>query len=308
MKFEFKDRTIYINEDVYDDYKIEQYEIILQEYIERAFFEGFEDESQFKILNRCYLELNHILKSFNNMRKNIEDALKSEAKFLDSCNKKTPFWVLKSAKEKVFNLESKKQYLLKYYCLYEDLKIRFESLLNDLNGQIYYIYKNTSLLPLVFANDIYKKAKPFSKMSNMFYCQFHNEKTPSFGVSMENHFICFGCGAQGSQFQYIMKYENLTYEDAVYLIAEIYMIELPNNPYKKHELVYKYQSVLVSDEYMEILLKSYQRAKNRNEDDNILKLYVKHLRHIERIKKGEVDLTLIAKKDKIYKLEIPENM
>ena len=41
-------------------------------------------------------------------------------------------------------------------------------------------------------------------------CPFHNEKTPSFSVSEEKGlFHCFGCGAHGDSFGFIMRTENL---------------------------------------------------------------------------------------------------
>ena len=47
-------------------------------------------------------------------------------------------------------------------------------------------------------------------------CPFHNEKSPSFSVSgAKQMYYCFGCGAGGNVFTFIMKYENYTFADAV---------------------------------------------------------------------------------------------
>ncbi|MBL7033116.1 MAG: DNA primase [Candidatus Delongbacteria bacterium] len=51
-------------------------------------------------------------------------------------------------------------------------------------------------------------------------CPFHEEKTPSFMVSPEKRiFKCFGCGASGDVFSFIMQYEGMSYPEAVEFLA-----------------------------------------------------------------------------------------
>lgn len=51
-------------------------------------------------------------------------------------------------------------------------------------------------------------------------CPFHTEKTPSFTVSPEKQFFhCFGCGAGGDVFGFVMKRENLNFAEAVEFLA-----------------------------------------------------------------------------------------
>ena len=46
-------------------------------------------------------------------------------------------------------------------------------------------------------------------------CPFHSEKTPSFTVNEENGvFYCFGCGAKGDVFDFIMKVDGVTFPEA----------------------------------------------------------------------------------------------
>ena len=43
-------------------------------------------------------------------------------------------------------------------------------------------------------------------------CPFHNEKSPSFSVSPgKQMYYCFGCGAGGNVFTFVMEYENFTF-------------------------------------------------------------------------------------------------
>ena len=51
-------------------------------------------------------------------------------------------------------------------------------------------------------------------------CPFHQEKTPSFNVSPQRQsFHCFGCGAGGSVFRFVMDYEHLDFPAAVRKLA-----------------------------------------------------------------------------------------
>ena len=62
-------------------------------------------------------------------------------------------------------------------------------------------------------------------------CPFHPEKTPSFTVSPAKQiFKCFGCGRGGSVFNFIMLKENVTFPEAVRVLAERAGIELKDDP------------------------------------------------------------------------------
>ncbi len=59
-------------------------------------------------------------------------------------------------------------------------------------------------------------------------CPFHGEKTPSFNLYPEtNSFYCFGCGAGGDVVTFIRRIENLSYIDAVKLLADRAGIPVP---------------------------------------------------------------------------------
>ena len=58
-------------------------------------------------------------------------------------------------------------------------------------------------------------------------CPFHPEKTPSFTVSPSKQiFKCFGCGRGGSVFNFVMAKENVTFPEAIRILAERAGIEL----------------------------------------------------------------------------------
>lgn len=70
-------------------------------------------------------------------------------------------------------------------------------------------------------------------------CPFHNEKSPSFSVSPHKQmYYCFGCGAGGNVFTFLMEYENYTFVEAVKMLAQRAGVTLPeveDSPEKKKE-------------------------------------------------------------------------
>ncbi len=61
-------------------------------------------------------------------------------------------------------------------------------------------------------------------------CPFHAEKTPSFHVNREKQlFHCFGCGAGGNLFQFVMRAENLDFKDAMKLLADRAGVIIPED-------------------------------------------------------------------------------
>ena len=52
-------------------------------------------------------------------------------------------------------------------------------------------------------------------------CPFHTEKTPSFTVNPKrNIYHCFGCGAGGDAFRFLMRHDRLAFPEAVRALAE----------------------------------------------------------------------------------------
>ncbi|MBO5303179.1 MAG: DNA primase [Lachnospiraceae bacterium] len=63
-------------------------------------------------------------------------------------------------------------------------------------------------------------------------CPFHNEKTASFSVTPgKQMYYCFGCGAGGNVFTFLMEYENFSFTEAMQSLAERVGVELPVQEY-----------------------------------------------------------------------------
>ena len=65
-------------------------------------------------------------------------------------------------------------------------------------------------------------------------CPFHNEKSPSFSVSgSKQMYYCFGCGAGGNVFTFIMEYENYSFHEAIKFLADRAGVSLPTEEYSE---------------------------------------------------------------------------
>lgn len=82
-------------------------------------------------------------------------------------------------------------------------------------------------------NDIVEVVSAYVKIQKrggyyMGLCPFHSERSPSFSVSPGKQiFHCFGCGAGGDVFSFIEQYENLSFSEALKLLADRAGVALP---------------------------------------------------------------------------------
>ena len=78
----------------------------------------------------------------------------------------------------------------------------------------------------------YVKLKKAGAQNFSGLCPFHGEKTPSFSVHATRQFYhCFGCGVSGDVFSFVQKIENITFPEAVRLVAQKLNIPLPKANY-----------------------------------------------------------------------------
>lgn len=86
------------------------------------------------------------------------------------------------------------------------------------------IRSRNDILDTISANILLKK----SGQNYKGLCPFHSEKTPSFVVSPEKQiYHCFGCGAGGNIFKFIMEMEDLSFLDAIKTLAAKCGVTLP---------------------------------------------------------------------------------
>lgn len=115
-------------------------------------------------------------------------------------------------------------------------------------------------------------------------CPFHNEKTPSFSVSRNKQmYYCFGCGAGGNVFTFIMEYENFSFVESVKYLAERAGVDLPAEEYSsevKREAdlktrLYDIYKTAANYYYYQMRTeqgkKAYEYLKNRELSDETIK-------------------------------------
>jgi DNA primase len=78
--------------------------------------------------------------------------------------------------------------------------------------------------------DVISSHVQLNKKGNAYFglCPFHNEKTPSFAVNSDKQmYYCFGCGAGGNVYTFVMEYENFSFVEAIKYLADRVHITLP---------------------------------------------------------------------------------
>lgn len=97
--------------------------------------------------------------------------------------------------------------------------------------------------------DIVSRYVPLTRKGKSYWCTcpFHDDHDPSMSVSSDKQiFKCFVCGAGGNVFTFVQKYDQLTFVEAVYKVAEMVnmhieqSIDLPKQKIDPHkEALYK---------------------------------------------------------------------
>ena len=112
-------------------------------------------------------------------------------------------------------------------------------------------------------------------------CPFHSEKTPSFSVAPDKQiYHCFGCGAGGNVFSFIVEHEKISFIEAVKQLGHKYGIQVdyqsgPANKifsslYELHDIAVKlYHNILFSEKGKAAL----DYLHNRGFNDDTIKTY-----------------------------------
>ena len=125
-------------------------------------------------------------------------------------------------------------------------------------------------------------------------CPFHGEKTPSFNVVEDKQFYhCFGCGRSGDVFKFIEEYQQVTFADAVRILAERLGIQMaapvqgsvqPRSPHQKlydmHEKAARFYHAILMTTKMGEEARNY--LYKRGLTDDVLKHFMIGLAPAER--------------------------
>lgn len=137
-------------------------------------------------------------------------------------------------------------------------------------------------------------------------CPFHQEKTPSFTVSEDKQiYHCFGCGAGGNVFKFLMDFKNISFVEAVEEIAEHLGIKISydqnQNDEQQNELEEFYEINLQAAKFFsDNLLKSNEGEEAREYLKNrSIKLQTQRLFGIGFAPYGWANFLNVAKDNKI---------
>lgn len=102
-------------------------------------------------------------------------------------------------------------------------------------------------------------------------CPFHSEKGPSFYVSPSKQiYKCFGCGAGGNVFDFIMRAEGIEFSQALRILAKRAGVELKNEPKESRD---KKERLL---EICSLALKFFQKQFNDTTNGTRSREYLIH--------------------------------
>jgi DNA primase len=102
-------------------------------------------------------------------------------------------------------------------------------------------------------------------------CPFHSEKTPSFTVTRQKQiFHCFGCGVGGNIFHFVMKYEHMSFPEALASLAKRGGVTFPksrphavSSPLETHKEQLHGMNEMATEYFHRLLLTTPQAEKAR---------------------------------------------
>lgn len=124
-----------------------------------------------------------------------------------------------------------------------------------------YLSQNTDIVEIINKRLPLKKAGKDYKAC----CPFHNEKTPSFSISVDKQiFHCFGCGESGGVIEFVKKFDRLDFIEAVEALASETGVEVI---YDKNVKVFddstkRYKNLMI--EINNFYKQQLRLAKNKN--------------------------------------------
>lgn len=137
--------------------------------------------------------------------------------------------------------------------------------------------------------DIVSKYIPLTKKGNSYFgvCPFHDDHSPSMSVSENKQmFNCFSCGAAGNVFNFLQRYENISFMEAVKICADEAGIEMS---YQKRPEYNKYQSLY---DIYDLAQKFYQNNINSSKGVEAKEYLHKRNLNDEVIKEFQIGLSL----------------
>lgn len=132
--------------------------------------------------------------------------------------------------------------------------------------------------------DVIRKYSPSSEIKkDVIRCPFHSERTASFRIYQRNNsFYCFGCGIGGDQINFVAKFLDISYYEALKRVDEDFMLGVFSRKISKSSLqkrIYERERKQFEEEKAKLkrqaeenkLINFFKELRNRfeSESDNI---------------------------------------
>jgi DNA primase len=157
--------------------------------------------------------------------------------------------------------------------------------INDIRNAVSIVDVISSYIPLT------QKGKNYFGV-----CPFHEDHSPSMSVSSDKQiYKCFSCGATGNVFTFVENYLNISFAEAVSLIANKAGINISSNILPKKIVKYKEEYDL-----MNFVMKYYQNNLNSSEGKKAV-IYLNERGLDEQVQK-DFDIGLSLDKNTLYNL------
>lgn len=120
--------------------------------------------------------------------------------------------------------------------------------------------KGRLLISSLISRVVALKARNSNEFTGL--CPFHSEKTPSFSVSDNKGFYhCFGCGAHGDVFKFIMETQRVSYQESLEILGKEAGVSIPKRNTKLLEVDAK---LLIYQQIFELSTSYYQQQLTNN--------------------------------------------
>ena len=146
--------------------------------------------------------------------------------------------------------------------------------------------------------DFIGKYIPLTKKGKNYFglCPFHNDNHPSLSISREKQiYKCFVCGEAGNVFSFLMKYDNISFKEAVRIIGEDIGIPIYENYKPKVNKNQKYYDIC------ELANKFFQNNLLSKDGEEAREYLQKRKLTLDLIKEFQIGLSL-KKKDSLTKM------
>lgn len=130
------------------------------------------------------------------------------------------------------------------------------------------VYIKEKIRQQVKLSDLVERMTGVKIIKQKMLCPFHNEKTPSFFVNdYKGLYYCQGCGAGGDIFDFVMRYNNMSFKQSVSFIDAKFDLGLSNTHISNSERIAQYRRKQEQEK------KKYIEAKKQREYDEICQDY-----------------------------------